>query len=358
MNKDVLNGQNANRYGAVLLTEPKNGEEIELNSDPILAFLNGYKKGLSVEYAFDGDNYAPKPLRLAWKSSKVGLWVVYLDYNPDFTSPKIFRAKEQFLDLNVHFTERRIYWKVESEDRLIKSEISHFIIGSLPKTVFVDGVVNVRDIGGYTGLDGKKIKRGIIYRGAYLDGITDEGKSFVDEFLKIKVDLDLRNEGEGSADEKFSPLGENVRHVLRCGCMYTGNNWSGVEHVGKEGIDIPEGARKLVEELLVFADRDNFPLYAHCVLGRDRTGTVIALLLALCGVEKEDIMLDYELSFFSKSGTQTKEEALKIIGYFEKVIEHIETFKGDCLRQKTEDFLKISGMTEEQIIAIRTNVLE
>lgn len=358
MNNDNFNEQNVIRRERISLVEPKNGEEIDLNSEPVSAFLNGYKKGLSAEFAFGGDDYAPKPLRLAWECSKVGLWVVYLDYNPDFTSPKTFRTNEQFLDLNAYFTEREIYWKVESEDRLIKSEIFRFTLSRLPKTIFVDGVVNVRDIGGYTGLDGKKIKRGIIYRGAYVDGITDGGKAFVDEFLKIKVDLDLRNEGEGSADENYSPLGENVKHILRCGCMYTGNNWSGVKHVGKEGVDIPEGARKLVAELLVLADKDNLPLYTHCVLGRDRTGTMIAVLLALCGVSKEDIMLDYELSFFSKSGTQTKEEALIIIGYFEKVIEYIETFKGDCLRQKTEDFLKISGMTEEQIIAIRTNVLE
>lgn len=84
--------------------------------------------------------------------------------------------------------------------------------------------------------------------------------------------------------------------------MYTGNDWSGCEHVGKEGIDIEEGKRKLVDELAVFDDKDNFPIYAHCVLGRDRTGTLIGVLLALCGVSKNDIMMDYELSFLSRTG--------------------------------------------------------
>ena len=340
------------------LISPKNEEEIELTNSVILKYINGYKRGLSSELFCEGENYEPNGLKLEWKSSKVGLWVVYLDYNPDFITPITYTTNEKFIEINEHFTAQKVYWKVALSDGTASSQVYCFNLKRLPETISLEGVVNVRDIGGYEGLDGKRVKRGIIYRGAYVDDVTEKGKKIARDSLKIRVDLDLRNEGEGSANDISSPLGEDVKHILRCGCMYTGNEWSGVEHVGKEGIDIPEGARKLVEELRVFACADNFPLYTHCVLGRDRTGTLIAVLLALCGVSKRDIMLDYELSFFTKSGTAKKEDVLRITGYFEKVIEHIENFEGNSLSKKTESFLKSSGMTVEEIISIRNNVLE
>ena len=259
------------------------------------------------------------------------------------------------MEIDCHFIKNKVYWKVLFDK--VESETFYFILNRLPENIFLEGVVNVRDIGGYLGEGGKSIKRGIVYRGAYVDGITENGKKFANDILKIRTDLDLRNEGEGSADSEYSPLGEGVKHVLKCGCMYTGNEWSGVAHVGKEGIDIPEGARKLVEELSVFADETNLPLYTHCVLGRDRTGTLICALLALCGVSERDIMLDYELSFFSKSGCNEKEEAVKIIGYFEKVIDYIKTFDGETLQEKAVSFLKQSGMTDAQMTAIKNNLL-
>ena len=341
----------------IKLISPKNGAEIELTNEVVLSFIKGYERGLSVSYAFEGDNYEPNCLRLEWQASFED-YSVYVAYEPTFKNPYIFHVKGLFIDLYTHFYSKTVYWKVVTNNGLCESSVFTFSLERLVENVYIEGVVNARDIGGYVGLDGKKVKRGIIYRGAHLDQITDNGKAFASVHLKICVDLDLRNEGEGSASQGYSPLGDKVKHILRCGCMYTGNNWSGVAHVGKEGVDIPEGARKLVEELLVFADSDNFPLYTHCVLGRDRTGTLIGVLLALCGVSKRDIMLDYELSFFSKAGGTDKDNALAIIGYFEKVLDYIETFNGSDLREKTEDFLKLSGMSETQILAIRKNVLE
>lgn len=341
----------------ITLVSPKNGEEIELTNGEVLKFINGYKKGLSVEHAFIADNYAPDKLRLEWEScADDEKWTVLLSYSEDLSNAFTFETDEKFLEVDCHFIKNKVFWKVLGKQ--VESQTFNFNLKRLPENIFIEGVVNVRDIGGYSGEGGKRIKRGIIYRGAYVDGITENGKKFANEVLKISTDLDLRNEGEGSADSESSPIGEGVKHILKCGCMYTGNEWSGVEHVGKEGIDIPEGARKLVEELLVFADKTNFPLYTHCVLGRDRTGTLICVLLALCGVSERDIMLDYELSFFSKSGCHEKTEASKIIGYFEKVIDYIKTFEGETLQEKVVSFLKQSGMSDAQMSEIKNNILE
>lgn len=39
-----------------------------------------------------------------------------------------------------------------------------------------------------------------------------------------------------------------------------------------------------------------FPLYVHCLSGRDRTGVVVATLLRMCGVRDDHIIEEYHLS--------------------------------------------------------------
>lgn len=46
----------------------------------------------------------------------------------------------------------------------------------------------------------------------------------------------------------------------------------------------------------ILANPDNYPVFIHCVAGKDRTGLVVALVLALCGVDLEAIDQDYALS--------------------------------------------------------------
>ncbi len=40
----------------------------------------------------------------------------------------------------------------------------------------------------------------------------------------------------------------------------------------------------------------DFPLYIHCLSGRDRTGVVVATLLKICGAQPEHIIEEYHLS--------------------------------------------------------------
>ena len=44
------------------------------------------------------------------------------------------------------------------------------------------------------------------------------------------------------------------------------------------------------------ADGSRLPALIHCTAGKDRTGLVIALVLSAVGVEREEILRDYELS--------------------------------------------------------------
>lgn len=52
----------------------------------------------------------------------------------------------------------------------------------------------------------------------------------------------------------------------------------------------------LVKILKICSHQHNHPVLIHCTSGKDRTGLVIALILACCGVEEEAIIENYQVS--------------------------------------------------------------
>ena len=55
-------------------------------------------------------------------------------------------------------------------------------------------------------------------------------------------------------------------------------------------------------EFIVNSLRNDKPVYFHCSLGRDRTGTLDILLLGLLGVREGDISKAYEVTYFAPVG--------------------------------------------------------
>lgn len=53
---------------------------------------------------------------------------------------------------------------------------------------------------------------------------------------------------------------------------------------------------QVCKALATFADTDGLPGLVHCTAGKDRTGLITALLLALVGVPYETIIADYALT--------------------------------------------------------------
>lgn len=49
----------------------------------------------------------------------------------------------------------------------------------------------------------------------------------------------------------------------------------------------------ILKALLVFADPQNYPIEIHCTQGKDRTGLVSALIMAIAGVPHDVIVNDY-----------------------------------------------------------------
>ncbi len=169
----------------------------------------------------------------------------------------------------------------------------------------IDGVVNVRDIGGHITHDGKRVKTGQIFRSASLSYITPTGKTQL-SVLKPCLICDLRSDEEVVNDPH--PQLDGVRYV-NIGMATEGDKarrlWLLIFRPKKLNTLLPrlyvdvileENAPAIARALRTVVDADNLPLLIHCTAGKDRTGVVVALILSLLGVSEEQVVADYTQS--------------------------------------------------------------
>lgn len=83
--------------------------------------------------------------------------------------------------------------------------------------LYVDGIRNVRDCGGWRA-EGGFLREGILFRGSEMNLIgnhgielTEQGRKTMCRELRIRTDIDLRNEEEAGHIAE-SPLGASVRY--------------------------------------------------------------------------------------------------------------------------------------------------
>lgn len=107
-------------------------------------------------------------------------------------------------------------------------------------------------------------------------------------------------------------------------------------------------------EFLAQCLRDDKPVYFHCAIGRDRTGTFAALVLGLLGVSEGDISKDYELTYFAPDGISTndggefKYHRAKSSGYV-AVIKHIKGYKKTTFKENVEAYLLDIGVPQKDL---------
>ena len=149
---------------------------------------------------------------------------------------------------------------------------------------------NGRDLGGWKTLSGKTVKYHKLYRGGRMQSstINSTGKNEV-LFEGIGAQLDLRN-----SDRLTKPAVSGLDFLA-----------PGIEEGGKwmltNGNDDGNFGKQCFE-FVVNSLRNNKPVYFHCSLGRDRTGTLDILLLGLLGVPEGQIGVAYEVTYFAPVG--------------------------------------------------------
>ena len=292
--------------------------------------------------------YHRSPLHVKWISKEnVSEYKVSVATQADFSDAFVYTVTVPQVTLMNLLPATTYYWKVAAGD--VETETRSFVTADTVRTLTIGGVDNTRDIGGYTGLDGKTLKYGMVYRSATLDTIDDEGLYQMLTVLGIKTDLDVRTPGEGTAGSG-SPLGNTVNYFNYNGPYYW-NYTSGL--LAESYQDALRG------EIRAFTDEANYPIVVHCSVGRDRTGTLLFLIEGLCGMSKSDIFFEYELSFLGRIGGSASANVPLMMGVFEEMYDGIQSYAPDgTFAEACEAFMLSVGITQDEIDTIRELMLE
>lgn len=161
-------------------------------------------------------------------------------------------------------------------------------------------LLNARDLGGYPTADGERTRWRSVLRADDLVQLTPAGVQAIADFgVETVVDLRWPEEVETSPH----PVPRELKHVryhqisllarsvadwvpLQAGCTKEMWKCAVLDHTREE----------LKAVLQVIASASPGPVLFHCVAGKDRTGIVAALLLAIADVVPEAIAYDYAAS--------------------------------------------------------------
>jgi protein-tyrosine phosphatase len=154
---------------------------------------------------------------------------------------------------------------------------------------------NIRDLGGLPTVDGHMTRRRAVIRADSLDQLTCDGWGELEEY-GVRTIIDLRNDVEREAEPYTCGL--SVVHVpieddIDEEFIERWRPFSTPHYYGAALERWPERTFAAVREV---GRAGPGGVVVHCGRGRDRTGLVAMLLLALAGVHPDDIADDYELS--------------------------------------------------------------
>ena len=387
----------------VRIVAPADGATVPLLKDGHKEFLDFDRAARRKVFADDdyrramrkvGD--APAKVALEWRGGQ-GPWHVVVKREAD---GKVFfsgDSEKPKLDLENLEIARKYTWIV-SESGKTAAKASFMTEDRAPRMIHVAGVPNMRDIGGRIGLDGRRVRQGLVYRSAGLNenanryytkdeilkmhekGILVESvpelskkdaqkieerlkpgskkkpdlkhlvkewrpgkkrlgsqsKAYLVETLGIKTDIDLRTDRE-CYGMKGSPVGDAVK-------------WVHVSSSAYSDMASAEGKEAFAKVFRTFLDEKNYPIVFHCIAGADRTGSLAYILNALLGVGEDELEKDWEVTAFeNKNIVHSRIDAL--LAVFAK-------YPGATPMERVEAYVKELGFTDADIARFRAIMLE
>lgn len=182
-----------------------------------------------------------------------------------------------------------------------------------------DGIVNVRDLGGYPTADGSVVRKGLLLRGGGLFTASDADIERFENEYGFAYIFDFRTEGElrrapdrpvKGAENVWLPAIDPYTEQLGKTCLpeYAYSNLMDyiLEHRDDELV-ARTAANMYIEFVeneytqlqyaafiqMIASMKEERPVFWHCSQGKDRTGMGAAYLLALLGADREVITDDY-----------------------------------------------------------------
>ncbi|KJQ55905.1 tyrosine-protein phosphatase [Microbacterium sp. SA39] len=229
----------------------------------------------------------------------------------------------------------------------------------------VDGVNNVRDVGGIPTARGR-IRSGVLLRSGQLSNATTAGVSAIRSTVRHIVDL---RDGEEVAAEPTEIEGPDTTHLP----LFLGSVRSFFEN--DTSLDdlylhlLEESGERLVDAIRIIAAGQ--PTLVHCTVGKDRTGVTVALALSAVGADREAVIADYALTESQLPAQRSQRiaeylraqhpEALHAVALatqspapvMRRLLEQVDERWGSAA-----GYLRANGMTDDELAALQRALVE
>ena len=174
-----------------------------------------------------------------------------------------------------------------------------------------DGLYNFRDIGGLKTLEGRRLKKGVLFRSDELSRLTQKD---LERFtlLNIQSICDLRTPREQKSKPSriksehgiqivnisLQDKSQEFTHLEFFKFLISKSNTIDFEKIMKEIYhDMAFISHTQIYEIITFlSEQKNLPALIHCTGGKDRTGFIAAIIQLLVGVPFQHVLDDYLLS--------------------------------------------------------------
>ena len=358
---------------------------IEIDGETYLIDGNPYdSKDLETRKRLHPDYSIPDPVVLTWEGEPASD-TYYVEISPDANfeqDVRTFTADGNTVDVYNLLIGTQYFWRVApTEDEIGDSDIYSFSTSSVgPRNLYIDGVTNVRDLGGFELADGSGIVRqGLVYRSGRLNlsnidddvsifeadpdyfelTITEKGIDTLVNELGVKTEVDIRIRDQGTyVSKEIGNMNndriEGLEYVSLpmdfVGGTETDNNFT--------RLDNPASIKAFFELL---ADEANYPVIFHCNIGTDRTGCLGYLLGALLGMSEEDLYVNYVFSNFGSIAGSTRASGRASTSIYEGTGYGVTvmSYPGETLSEQAENALiDICGLSKETLDKVREILIE
>ena len=239
---------------------------------------------------------------------------------------------------------------------------------------------NIRDIGGWDAHNWDNsnnyskcgtLKYEVLYRGGELNdsiSISSEQQEFFRNALGIRDEIDIREEDQNdspSKEELVCSLGVGVSYLNQKikNYSFTSGGSTSVFTDYANYKDVATVIKRIAKDIV-----ENKPIYLHCKAGADRTGMICLFVEAICGVKRDDIDRDYELTAFSKeyknsSWSRIRRKRNQSFGSYYNPLKDVVAgvnalTDGTNFNDKVVRFLLRTGVTIDEINAIRFGLID
>lgn len=222
-----------------------------------------------------------------------------------------------------------------------------------------DGSVNARDLGGLG-----QVRPGAVVRMETPTRLTEAGWEAVWAY-GVRTVVDLCDAGEHGEDGSPRPAGITTVQVPLdpVGTPFY-EHWEPIDNLASPlyyPAMLAEHPERVVTAVRAIANAEPGGVVFHCAGGKDRTGLVALVLLALAAASPEEIIADYLLSYdrmkerYAEIGARDQLVAVtEILGKHDTTIEASLTSTITSLPMP--DFLLDNGLSETELAALRARM--